>query len=330
MLVSQLLLGCDLRYWTTNSAVAVAESSAGPAGPYTFVDFAYNQFHTNPRMVGPTPDRYYLLFMVGTDNPGVRPTDCTQPPVDPPNSAAGRAAGQIVMGYSKSPAGPWSDTTRVILNNQDAPGYQPGQSGYSDWNCELSNPSALILPNGTVVVVFASLPCSGVNYGKYGTSMGMALAPHWNASYVQSPTPIWLKKGAAWPEPTATGVGNCEDPFLFTDSKGNFHIVSHSQGTLNICGGGEGNGNSCAIHFFSRSLWGPWLHSMTPVYTATVNVSIASGNGGAHTESRVMSNRQRPFIVFGEGAQAGVPRYLLNAGSFEGVAMDHTYAFEFV
>jgi hypothetical protein len=190
----------------------------------------------------------------------------------------------------------------------------------------LSNPSPLLLPNGSVALVFASLPCSGPNYGKFGTSLGLAVAPHWNGSYVASPTPIWLKKGAAWPEPVANGVGNCEDPFLFTDSRGNYHIVSHSQGQLNICGGGEVPGNYCAIHFFATSMLGPWRYSLTPVYTGTTNVT-----SDGVTKPAQMIGRQRPQIVFGEGANGSTPRFLLNAGNFAGgpTTGDHTYAFEF-
>ena len=53
MLVSQMLYGCDLSYWATNSAIAMADSNSGPAGLYKFVDMPYNLFHTSPRVAEP-------------------------------------------------------------------------------------------------------------------------------------------------------------------------------------------------------------------------------------------------------------------------------------
>ena len=205
LLVCQMTKSCPLDYWTTNSLVVRAEAATA-AGPFRFVETVYPLFHTNPQVIGPTPDGYYLLFTVGANaNPGSVAIDCTKTPRPPASSRNSHAAGLISMGYSKgSPTGPWS-SLRVVLTN-----YNNSKISPTDWNCLTSNPSPTLLPNGTVMLVWSSLPCTGPNYGKFGTSMGVAFATHWNDTYTQSKVPIWLKEGPAWPEPNANGVGNCE------------------------------------------------------------------------------------------------------------------------
>lgn len=262
------------------------------------------------------------MFTIGDKmDPSVE-INCTKQPLPKPSGAGSAGAAIISVSYARSPAGRWSQP-RAVFTNSNRPGV-----GKGDWNCLVSNPSPLLLDNGTVGLIFSSLPCTGPNYGKYGTSLGLALASHWNATnYTQSPAPIWLKQGAAWPDPhgDSNGVGNCEDPFVWQDARKNFHIISHSQGQRNLCGGGESAGNACAIHFFSRDLLGPWLHSMTAVYSGAVNVTSPNRNGAiGGSREAVMVSRQRPQIVFGADAS---PLYLFNAGNFD--QADHTFAFEF-
>lgn len=318
MLVCQMTNSCPLDYWTTNSLVVRAEAATA-AGPFRFVETVYPLFHTNPQIIGPTPDGYYLLFTVGANVEPSVAIDCTKSPKPPPASEGAAAAGLISMGYSKgSPTGPWSEPRVVLTNN-----YNNSNVSASDWDCAISNPSPTLLPNGTVMLVFSSLPCTGPNYGKFGTSLGVAFAPHWNDTYTQSKVPIWLKKGPAWPEPSANGVGNCEDPFVWRSRRGYYHILSHSQGQLNVCGGGEGPGNSCGVHFFATSAEGPWRYSTTAVYSSAINVTDASGVAN-------MVARQRPQLVFRDD---GSPQYLVNAGSYITPmipkAVDRTFVFEF-
>ena len=146
---------------------------------------------------------------------------------------------------------------------------------------------------------------------------------HAQSTNSRSQVPIWLKNGPAWPEPNANGAGNCEDPFVWSDPRGYYHILSHSQGQLNVCGGGEGPGNSCGIHFYAKSAMGPWRYSTTAVYSSAINVTGATGVAN-------MAARQRPQLVFRDD---GTPQYLLNAGSFvtPGIpkATDRTFVFEF-
>ena len=61
----------------------------------------------------------------------------------------------------------------------------------SDWDCHVTNPTATILPSGEVMLVFSSVPCTG----GFEEALGVAFAPHWNATYVESKPAVWRKSG---------------------------------------------------------------------------------------------------------------------------------------
>ena len=111
-----------------------------------------------------------------------------------------------------------------------------------------------------------------------------------------------------------------EDPFLFQDRRGSFHIISHNQAPGNVCG--DRNDHGCGAHIFSPDGY-EWTVSRTPVYD--VNVLLANGT------KATLQTRQRPQILFTE---QGKPQVLTNGASFEGNNPDmthltHTFAFAF-
>ena len=309
--VSQFRKGCPLAYWSHNSFIARAVSTAGPAGPYHYAEEVYPVFHHNPTVVGPTPDGRYLMFMIGQTNASDI-VDCAGGHLPTPGTGVGGPMGTISMGHAPSPHGPWS-APRVVLRNFDRPTQDP-----TAWDCYVTNPSAVVQPNGTVLLVFSSVPCTG----GFEEALGIAVAPSWNSTYVQVRRPIWQKPGPRQ-SPDAVGVGNVEDPFVFVDRRGNYHIIAHSQGATNVCGGNRFVGSACAVHFFARSPLGPWRHSDTAVFGPTA--PLANGTVGW------LLGRQRPQIIF---RADGTPAVMLNGGSFDeynrGVtALEHTPAFQF-
>jgi hypothetical protein len=102
LFASQFSNCCPLVMWTNNSQVVRATSKSGPAGPYTFAEEVYSEFHHNPSVIGPTPDGYYLIFMIGSHQPHV--ADCSRG-VDPEWGGSGDwlMSGHIAMGYARSP-----------------------------------------------------------------------------------------------------------------------------------------------------------------------------------------------------------------------------------
>eukprot|EP01051_Picozoa_sp_SAG22_P029138 SAG22_NODE_10650_length_523_cov_0.863208_1_plen_150_part_10 len=150
-------------------------------------------------MVGPTADGYYLMFFIGlpvaAERPAaVRPADCSRAPptagcsagfLDGESHGFLPAEGSISMGWSRSADGPWSEP-RVVLKNWDKP-----RQNQSAWDCYVTNPSAVLLPKGKVMLVFSSVPCAG----GFSEALGVAFAPTWNGTYTQDATPIWRKPG---------------------------------------------------------------------------------------------------------------------------------------
>lgn len=262
------------------------------------VEEVFPEFSHNPTVIGPTPDGYYLLFMLSVQNKTVI-ADCTH---SVPNSTVPHEdtrAGRIVMAWSKSPKGPWE--SRTILRNDDKP-----TQNRTDWDCWLSNPSAIVLGNGSVMLVVRGRPCD-----HFEEALAVAFAPHWNGTFVQDSTPVWRKPGPAI-DPPAQGVGNVEDPFLWVDARGNYHIVAHSQGNTNVCGGGREVSNACGIHFFATSERGPWTASQTAVYTDKALLTNGTLAG--------FTTRQRPQIIFAEDGVT--PHYMVQGCNFDGFNSD--------
>jgi hypothetical protein len=145
---------------------------------------------------------------------------------------------------------------------------------------------------------------------------------------VEDRTAVWRKPGPRNVPVPRTGVGNVEDPFLFVDERGNYHIVAHSQGSVNLCQStntqGWRPGMSAGVHFFAKSPLGPWTASMEAVYCGDVMLS----NG---TKAHLMS-RQRPQLVFDQDGTT--PAFMFQGGSFteynQGTGfLERTFVFEF-
>ena len=167
LFATEIARQCPLILFMNNSQVIRAEATS-PQGPYTHKEVVLAPFHHNPQVFGPTPDGYYLLFSIGNtfeDAMQIRceagvPQECTFR-----NNSFCRGAhmpnsnGRVNMAYSRSVEGPWSD--KVIL-----PFNATGNS--TDFNCENNNPTAAVMPNGTVVVVYRADPCKASAGGGAG------------------------------------------------------------------------------------------------------------------------------------------------------------------
>ena len=74
LFATEIARRCPLILFMNNSMVIRATASDA-AGPYTHQEVVLPMFHHNPTAVGPTPDGYFLIFSIGTDDP--EPIDCT-------------------------------------------------------------------------------------------------------------------------------------------------------------------------------------------------------------------------------------------------------------
>jgi hypothetical protein len=312
LFATEIARKCPLILFMNNSMVIRATSTEA-AGPYVHQQVVLPTFHHNPTVVGPTPDGYFLIFSIGTDD--AEQIDCeagipecaTDPERPRCHDGTPETNGRISMSYSRSAVGPWSTKVALPIGGPGVPD--------SQWNCKHNNPSAVIEPDGRILLMYhgsSCLPKSNPNRTK-GERLGIAEAPHWNATYTRRP-------GGPIVAPS-NGTGSHEDPFFFVDRRGHYHAVTHNQAEGNLCGN-RTLGSTCGAHLFSRDSYS-WSTSRTPVYTNQVLME-----GGQH---RTLQTRQRPQIIFDDRSR---PTTLFNGASFIGGNGDlqdltHTLAFRF-
>jgi sucrose-6-phosphate hydrolase SacC (GH32 family) len=201
--------GCGLGCWGTNSQIARAVSTS-PTGPFHKVQVVAPPFHHNPT-INRRPGGGYIIVSIGNG------TGSVPPPAGGLRDVAGTGdpyeAGIITMLYADKIEGPWKRRPGVIL--------QPGSN--SSWDAQVTNPSIWFHPNGSALMAYRGGCASGTREGSCGKSVGvgnsphvaMAFAPSWDAEFVRlSDRPVWMER--------------TEDPGLFRDARGNYHILSHA------------------------------------------------------------------------------------------------------
>ena len=180
-----------LTHWGTNSVVRHAVADA-PSGPFVARRGVVQQaFHHNPSIVK-APDGTYLLYSIG--NGSARPQNCTAS-TDEAQLGDPDAAGIISLSYSESINGPWNTLPDPILKGREG-----------SWDSFVTNPSAYIFDNGTVLLAYRG--------GWSPWHIGIAVAPTWKGPYIiKSDQPVFKDIN--------------EDPGLFRDARGNFHMFTH-------------------------------------------------------------------------------------------------------
>ena len=223
---------CGLGYWGTNSQVSRAVSDH-PAGPYTKVDVLAEPFHHNPT-IAKAPDGTLVMVSIGNGTAGsgkipapAKQSNCTGQDGQAAGSAYGDSLGDPLMGgvittrYSKSVKGPWTRLPGVTV--------EPGRPG--SWDDFITNPSVFFYPNGTGLMAYRGGPTQeqGHDYWR----IGMAVTDRWDRPF--------KRVGDA---PAFTIMS--EDPGIFRDVRGNFHMITHLlKGCPNKACGGPGG------HFYS-------------------------------------------------------------------------------
>ena len=78
LFATEIAQKCPLILFMNNSMVVRATATEA-AGPYSHQEVVLPTFHHNPTVVGPTPDGYFLIFSIGTDDPET--IDCMYVPL---------------------------------------------------------------------------------------------------------------------------------------------------------------------------------------------------------------------------------------------------------
>ncbi len=224
MWVAVMTNHCTIGQWRTNSEVQLARSRWGPLGPFEKVaDVVLPWAHNPQTIVSPDPGAQhgyvYALFTLGNGVPvSGEPVNCnkTQPPhvsapaavVDKPRLSRSTNTVYFTIHWAEEARGPYEQYNASILDWPS--GWDYGEHG--NWN-----PSPWQHPNGTVYLMA---------HTSWKAFCGEAIlrADSWRGPYRVVASDTYSSWGGS-----ACGV---EDPFLWTDKRGHWHVLYHSLSSI--------------------------------------------------------------------------------------------------
>jgi len=250
---SEMADHCSLDVWRSNSQVVHAVSKGDPTGPYTRVDVAVAPEAHNPQVIR-APDGTYLLFdsYGGPISCPTKTVNCVTTNYCP---CIGRGIAPFTFHSSSSPTGPWTS------HKVDMP--------YPCHSCNLT-PSPFFAKNGTLYIMFH---CDD-DSSHAVCDLTMVMAANWKGPYqmVKGGNPVWFANQSP---------GHPEDPFMWIDSRNNWHVLMHN--------GAHG------IHVFSTDgLNFTIANNNRAPYPYTTDISVVGGT--LH-----VNRRERPWILMDKG-----------------------------
>ncbi|CRG88688.1 Reelin [Talaromyces islandicus] len=258
---AQFAFGCDLDYWTPYSVIAHSISTTGPEGPYHFRAQLVDTFAHNPTVIYSAADAAYVLVHIGC------PVNVSTTSCETVQFSCG--TGNTNNGESGISAWTSRDLDTWQFHGQVMPG-----NGNGTWDADTTNPSIFPLHADGHNMLMAYRGCVE-NCGEALEQIGVASAPSFTGPYTRLPGPVF-------PE-------NTEDPHIWRDKRGNWHMLVHSL----EAGGGFGAGPKVGRHAYAREWDGEWtFNNSTLAYSTHVEFT----DGSAIDFSR----RERPQILFSE------------------------------
>jgi len=200
-----------------------------------------------------------------------------------------------------SVAGPWSE--RVIFKTDPS---------HEAWNCNKSNPSPVVLRNGTILLMYRGQKCTHPKDCHTATHnscerQGIAVAKDAASPFVDRQGDI------------AELAGN-EDAFFWQGKRG-FHAIFHSK---NACGMLDIDVESCGSLAWSKDSW-TWHLNDAPAYNKTI--VWHQGVEGFGTTTGTLLSRQRPKILLDDNGYT--PLFLYNGVKTELTEPEWTLAVPF-
>jgi hypothetical protein len=184
LFVAQMVMGCGLERYGTNSAIVRAEA-ADPSGPFVWQEVVRRPFAHNPTIRQLPNGAGYVIFFIGGNN--VSSVDCHNETRDELllTTYANRTPHQLVGGsihaiHAQSVFGPWSQPVSIEFDD--------GGSNTSAWVGGGTNPSPVIEADGSVTLAvqreFRASPPTGGNK----ELIGVARAKSWRGPYTMITT----------------------------------------------------------------------------------------------------------------------------------------------
>jgi hypothetical protein len=252
--MTELEGNCSLSAYSITSRI-LHLTAPSALGPWSVEGVALPAFAHNPQAVRDT-DGAWLLFHIGAAQPpGCNPR-CAGGKLENATGCASCGKGTSVARAS-SPFGPWERVPYILPNNE-------------------TNPSAVVLPNGTILLTAR----------RWEGGVPIYTAPSWRGPYkLLPPAPVvYVGEG--------TPYAFDEDPFLFSNA-GGWHMLTHREpnGEAGTCSPTK-PATECRCtggHSFAVDpIAGPWYVDLQPIYNCTLELE-----GGP---LRLWA-RQRPTLV---------------------------------
>eukprot|EP00041_Stephanoeca_diplocostata_P005449 m.62073 g.62073 ORF g.62073 m.62073 type:complete len:480 (-) comp15790_c0_seq2:80-1519(-) len=248
-----------LSAWTTDSSI-VRATSRNAVGPYTVQDMVVQPWAHNTMLVrDPSADKH-LLFFIGTASaPSKDWKPCISGSSQPEmhknggNTTVGNPANDASQ-HANNDAGPAADpphpgdvsaATAPSLSSNNwtvfrwpngSAGNNPSINFTQPWDARgvAGNPAPYIFENGTTLLYYSAQPCPP-QWGVEPTCISVARADHWTGPYTTvGRLPITRPES--------------EDPFVFRDQRGNFHLLTNVNNGHKRCG----QGVACGGHAWSE------------------------------------------------------------------------------
>jgi hypothetical protein len=288
LIVCEFTHDCGLDYWAPFSRIVRAESRVGPAGPFAFAAEVVPMYATNPTVTFSEAAGLFLLYHIGCPYPQPPPT-CSSP--DFACGSGDAINGESGVSLHTSPDLSTWTPAGMVFNGSTVPGA---------WDADTSNPSPLVLPNGSVVLAYRGCleDCSDARETEL---IGIVAGP--------SPTGPFLRSSITpGGGPVLPNHPN-EDPHVWRDARGGWHLLMHSL----EADGGWGSGPRVGRHAFARSAAGPWTFGNTSL---AYNTTVAFTDGSV----RVYHRRERPQLLW----EGGRPVLLTTGVQEVGSAQSYT------
>jgi len=307
MFASGMSHQCPLAKFATNSMTIHATSKV-PGGPYKLEDIPLPEFHHSVSVMR-VNHTTLALFTEGINTNGQNVNFCDQSnQTSYIRSDTPDLSPDDYMGVSLSTSGPYGPWKEHIILKTDL-------SDITAWNCNISNPSPIIFPNGTVLLMYRATPCM-TQHERGCVNSTIDLCEHQGIAVADSIDGTFRDRQGVISE-----LSGNEDAVFFRTRRG-YAALFHSK---NACGREPEQYKSCGSLAFSKDTW-KWTLNTEPSYNSTIQWREPNGE---ITEDKFLS-RQRPKIIFAEDGIT--PLYLTNgvlASELGGGGMEFTLAIPF-
>jgi hypothetical protein len=279
LFVSEFPGGCGLEFWTPFSRIIRAESRTGPLGPYNYAQEVVGAFAHNPTVVYNAEEKVYALYHIGC--PVKLPKTCEHM-----KFTCGK--GNDLNGESGI-----SVATSPDLRTWTHHGEILSTGGKGAWDETVTNPSAFVVEDtaadeSSILLAYRGCPYNCHPHPPYGPEMiSIASASSHAGPYKRmGDGPLFKNEN--------------EDPFIWRDKRGNYHMLLHSL----EADGGFGDGPKVGRHAYASSWEGPWTFNEK---TLAFNTTAFFEDGSSIDFHR----RERPQLLFSEDGEM-TPLYMSN------------------